>query len=43
MITGLFPKRTWAYLMSEAGFSFEERTFSLESEDRPYVTLIGRL
>ncbi len=43
MITGLFSKRTWACLMSEAGFSTEERTFSLESEDRPYVMLIGRL
>jgi len=43
MITGLFSKRTWACLMSEAGFSTEERTFSLESEDRPYVMFIGRL
>ncbi len=42
-ITGLFPKATWIRLIKEAGFSFEERSYRLESTDTEYVMLIGRL
>jgi len=43
MITGLFSKRTWARLMSAAGFHFAEHTFPLQSGDRSYVIFTGKL
>lgn len=42
-ITGLFPKTTWARLITEAGFDFEERTYYLGEEGVEYTMLIGRL
>lgn len=41
--TGIFPRATWARLMREAGFTYEERPFSLRDYDREYVLLAGRL
>ena len=41
--TGLFPKAAWLRLMQEAGFSVEERTFSLDNWPYPYVLLTGVL
>ena len=43
IITGIFSKSTWASLIMEAGFSFEERSYHLRSTNREYVMLIGRL
>ena len=42
-ITGLFPRSTWARLITEAGFSFEERSHHLIEEDADYSLLIGRI
>lgn len=42
-ITGLFTKSTWARLMTEAGFEFEERTYHLGEADLQYVMLVGKL
>ncbi|MDO8690398.1 MAG: hypothetical protein Q7R39_10390, partial [Dehalococcoidia bacterium] len=42
-ITGLFPKSTWARLMTEAGFVFEERLHHLGEEDIEYAMLVGKL
>jgi SAM-dependent methyltransferase len=39
--TGLFPKAAWLRLMQEAGFSVEEKTFSLKNWPHPYVLLTG--
>lgn len=42
-ITGLFPKTTWARLMTDAGFEFAERSFHLSEADIEYVMLVGKL
>lgn len=42
-ITGLFPKSTWVHLITEAGFSFEERLYHLLEDDTEYPLLVGRL
>ncbi|HLB12042.1 MAG TPA: hypothetical protein VJO15_03700, partial [Dehalococcoidia bacterium] len=42
-ITGLFPKSTWARLMTEAGFVFEERSYHLSEGDLEYAMLVGKL
>jgi len=42
-ITGLFPKSTWARLMTEAGFVFEERWYQLGEEEVDCAMLVGRL
>ncbi len=42
-LTGLFPRSTWARLMREAGFGYEERSYHLSEEDGEYVLLVGRL
>lgn len=41
-VTGLFPLAAWARLMSEAGFTFEERPFSLTG-GQEYRLLVGVL
>jgi SAM-dependent methyltransferase len=40
-ITGLFPISTWERLISEAGFAFEKRTFSLKGDNAEYILLTG--
>ena len=42
-VTGLFPKSTWARLMAEVGFTFEERTYHLIEDDLDYTLLTGTL
>jgi hypothetical protein len=42
-ITGIFPRATWARLMANAGFSFEERLFHLREDHTEYLLLVGRL
>ena len=42
-ITGLFSKSTWASVMTETGFAFEERLYHLGEEDVEYVMLVGKL
>jgi SAM-dependent methyltransferase len=42
-VTGLFPLATWARLMNEAGFAFEERTFPLQGGRQEYRLLVGVL
>ncbi len=42
-VTGLFPKSTWARLMTEAGFKFEERLYHLGEEVVEYSMLVGKL
>ncbi len=42
MITGIFARKTWVRLISEAGFDFEEHTFPLGPDARPYMILTGK-
>ena len=42
-ITGLFPKSTWARLMTEAGFVFEERSYHLSEGDVESAMFVGKL
>lgn len=42
-ITGIFPRWTWAGLMAEAGFSYDERSYHLSEDDTDYTLLTGRL
>jgi SAM-dependent methyltransferase len=42
-ITNLFPKSTWARLIEEAGFAFEERTYHLSEDGIDYVMLVGKI
>ena len=42
-VTGLFPKSTWLRLMTEAGFTVEERLFQLSAPDMSYELLVGTL
>ncbi len=41
MLTGVFAKATWARLIEEAGFQFEERLVCLDSAQAEYVMLVG--
>lgn len=43
LITGLFPRETWARLMAGAGFAFEELSYRLKGSGNCHPMLVGTL